>query len=219
LLTAALATSLGAAGQVQVDFVVNGDFEAVQIGSPFFSTNPADIPNWTHSGSIGDALLWHVGYADSGGSIAVAGSGLQFVTMGGGSNFSGTGMWQQTLTGLTPGNPYTLTFQMASETPSTSQSITVDFPSGSSTGPQAFTAGPSSADYWRNWETKTENFIATSSSVVLRFSATTQLDVGLDNVHVVAAQTTVPAPGGLVLLASGAFAGTGWVLRRYRRRK
>lgn len=200
LLTVVLALTFGAAGRVQGDFVVNGDFEDVQIGSPFISANPADIPGWTHSGTVGDALLWHVGYTDGGGNVTVAGNGLQFVTLGGGFFDYGTGTWEQTLTGLTPGDTYALTFQMASEGGfSGSQSITVDFPSGSSTGPQTFTAGPSSASYWRNWEEKTENFVATSSAVVLRFSGSTQFDVGLDNIRVEA----VPEPSTLALFTLG----------------
>jgi hypothetical protein len=35
--------------------IVNGDFEAVQIGSPFLSSNPANIPGWTHTGPLGDS--------------------------------------------------------------------------------------------------------------------------------------------------------------------
>jgi hypothetical protein len=71
--------------------ITNGDFEAVQIGSPFFSINPADIPGWTHSGDVGDALLWAIGYTDIGGSATVAGHGNQFVTMGGGFDASRDG--------------------------------------------------------------------------------------------------------------------------------
>ena len=61
--------------------ITNGNFEAVAIGSPFDSANPANIPGWTHGGSVGDALIWAVGYSDSGGNISVAGSGQQFVTL------------------------------------------------------------------------------------------------------------------------------------------
>jgi hypothetical protein len=165
--------------------VANGDFEAVQIGSPFMSSNPADIPGWTHTGSVGDALLWGVGYVDPGGSITVAGHGNQFVTLGGGFPGVGTGNWDQTLNGLTPGGSYILTFDMATEGQGiSSQSLTVGFPSGSSTSAATFTAGPSSANYWRNWEAKTMIFIATISSVDLQFTATTRFDVGLDNVVV-----------------------------------
>jgi hypothetical protein len=130
---------------VHADFVVNGSFEAVQIGTPFYSQNPTDIPGWTHTGTTGDALLWAVGYPN----VTVAGDGRQFVTLGGGIFESGTASWQQTLTGLSPGGTYILTFEMASEQAiSAFQSITVDFPSGSPTGAMTFTAGTTSVNDW-----------------------------------------------------------------------
>jgi hypothetical protein len=205
----------GIAGQAMAAIVVNGDFEAVQIGPPFVSSNPADVPGWTHSGSPGDGPLWHVGYSDPLGSITVAGRGNQFVTMGGGVDASGTAHWEQLLTGLTPSTTYALTFDMATEVDSSlisSQSITVDFPTGSSTPAMTFTAGPSSANYWRNWETKTMDFVAGNSSVDLRFSATTQYDVGLDDVRV----SAVPEPSTLAAFGIGAFV---VVCRTWRRRR
>jgi hypothetical protein len=194
--------------------VINGDFEAVQIGSPFRSSNPADIPGWTHSGTTGDGLLWHVGYADGGGSVVAAGNGLQFVTMGGGFTASGTASWEQTVNGLTPATLYNLLFQMSGEgagSNSGPQSITVDFPGGSSTGPQTFTAGASTTTYWGSWTQKTDQFLATSSSVDVRFSASTPEDVGLDNVRV----TPVPEPGCLAFLSVAAVPA---LLARIRRR-
>src|SRR5438270_168764 len=62
--------------------VTNGSFEAPVLASPFFGT-AASIPGWTHGGG-GDGPEWAIGYADGGGSVTVAGSGNQFVTMGGG---------------------------------------------------------------------------------------------------------------------------------------
>src|SRR5579864_6611803 len=95
--------------------ITNGDFEAVQIGSPFNSSNPANIPGWTHTGSVGDALLWAIGYNDGGGSVTVAGSGRQFVTLGGGFDGPGSATWSTTITGLTAGNSYVLSFDTATE--------------------------------------------------------------------------------------------------------
>jgi PEP-CTERM motif len=193
--------------------VANADFEAVQIGPPFNSSNLANIPGWTHSGTTGDALLWHVGYADGGGTVVVAGNGLQFVTMGGGFGGTGTASWEQIAMGFTPGSSYNLQFQMSGEgggSGSGPQSITVSFPSGSSTGPQTFTAG-AGANYWSNWEQKSYLFVATSSSVDIRFSASTPFDVGLDNIRV----TPVPEPASLTLLALAAI--TARIRRRTRR--
>jgi hypothetical protein len=180
--------------------ITNGDFEAVQIGSPFFSTNPADIPGWTHTGDAGDALLWAVGYSDSGGSVTVAGSGNQFVTMGGGFDMVGTASWSTSIIGLTAGNSYLLDFMMADEsTFSSDQQITVDFPSGSPTLPVTFNAaGSSSANYWRDWQNKEETFLAAGTSATVRFTATTRFDVGLDDVRV--SDAIVPEPSSLRLL-------------------
>ena len=74
---------------IAVPTVINGSFEDVQISSPFVSSDPADIPGWTHSGSVGDGLLWAIGHTDSGGSVTVAGEGNQFVTLGGGFDVAG----------------------------------------------------------------------------------------------------------------------------------
>ena len=65
--------------------ITNGSFEAVQITTPF-SSNPADIPGWIHTGDVGDALLWNATFPQccGGTNTAKAGAGNQFVTMGGG---------------------------------------------------------------------------------------------------------------------------------------
>lgn len=187
--------------------VTNPSFEDVQIGSPFVSNSPGDVPGWTHTGTVGDGLLWHVGYADGSGSVTVAGDGNQFVTAGGGFNAAGTAAWSQSISGFTPSDQYELTFKMASEgTFSGSQTLTVSFPAGSSTPAQTFTAAPSPANYWRDWETKTLTFTANASSVTLQFGVTNQqFDVGLDSVSIAAVPITgTPLPsaawGGLLLL-------------------
>jgi hypothetical protein len=188
--------AVSAAPGARANFVTNGDFEAVQIGSPFLSSNPANIPGWTHSGSPGDGLLLAVGYADGGGSVTVAGHGNQFVIMGGGFDVVGSAAWDQVLTGLTPGTTYTLTFLSSSEGQDSGvQNISVDFPSGSSTPAHTFNAGPAPTNYWRVWVPQSLNFVATSSSVDLQFFVQNQAeDVGLDNVDVEPAVTAAPEP-------------------------
>ncbi len=93
---------------------------------------------------------------------------------------------QQTLTGLTPGGTYQLSFAIASERGCCAMAE-VSFPSGSSTAAQTFTAA-ASADFWKVWTTQTMSFVPTNSSVTLQFKdvGTTSggNDLGLDNVIV-----------------------------------
>jgi hypothetical protein len=204
----ALATS-----EATAQSVTNGSFEAVQIPSPFFSTDPTDIPGWTHSGTVGDALLWAVGYADGGGSVTVAGDGNQFVTLGGGFDVPGSASWTTTITGLTAGDTYDLNFKVANEGGDVGgpQTMTVGFNSGSSTGPGNFTAPANGVNYWRFWLPETFKFVATSSSADLSFSVTNQPeDMGLDSVSVATATPTVPEPSTWAMLVLG-FVGVGYL--------
>ena len=185
--------------------ITNGDFEAVQIGAPFDASNPADIPGWTHSGTVGDGLLWAIGYADGGGNITSAGSGKQFVTLGGGFFATGTASWSTDITGLTPGTSYMLGFMIANEGGDVGgpQSMTVSFTSGSSTGAQGYTAAAQAANYWKTWLPEQETFMATASTATVQFSVTNQrFDMGLDDVTV-NTPSAVPEPGSLGLICGG----------------
>jgi hypothetical protein len=221
-----LNTKVGLLTAVSLSFVVqaraapviqNGSFEQVPISSPFVSSNTADIPGWTHSGAVGDALLWAVGYSDGGGSITAAGQGNQFVTLGNGfDNFgSGTSSWSSQITGLTAGNAYLLTFMIANEGANTNVplSITAGFDAGSSTASQSFTAPTVAANYWKTWLPESLMFVATAATATVDFSTTDQaFDIGLDNVQA-AEITTIPEPASLVLLG-GSLAALGILRRR-----
>ena len=173
-------------GFASAQTVINGDFENVSIGPPFLSTSASDIPGWTRSGSPGDGLLARVGFSDPDGSITVAGHGSQFVILGGGQNSPGTAAWTTTVTNLTPNTTYTLSFLIANEGEAFSQSITASFPAGSSTPAQTFsTSSGANQLYWKSWESKAMQFVATSTSATLQFSVANQrYDIGLDYVQV-----------------------------------
>ena len=193
--------------------VVNGSFEDVQIGAPYISTDPNDIPGWLQSstdGGFGDALLWGVGYSDGGGRITAAGAGNQFVTLGCGFSNATCGMsiWETTITGLSAGSSYVLGFLLANETnPSIviGQSITVDFVDGSNTSDQTFTVlTPSTAAYWQTWVSQSMTFVATGPSTTVNFYTFNQrADIGLDNVTV----TAVPEPASILLVFAAGLAG------------
>ena len=183
----------------RADFITNGSFEAVQITGEF-SDNPADIPDWTHSGDQGDALIWHSGPQCCGGTnTAKSGDGDQFVTMGGGFGVSGSSAWSQTVTGLTIGQTYVVDFMMAAEGETPTQQISVDFLGGSSTPSETFISLSTDTLFWQNWGPDQYTFVATATSGTLQFSETNQAyDVGLDAVSLSAASTAVPEPNSLI---------------------
>lgn len=181
-----------APGASAANLVVNGSFEA----------NPCDsiaFPGAT-LGLVGSDLIgWFIPSSDGiypwclqNDNIVAAGPtpfGNRWLVLG--EARAGVNRTiQQTITGLTSGNTYRLSFAIASEVGCCSIAEE-SFLSGSSTPPQDFTA-PASGSFWTSWATETMNFVATSSSVTLQFknlvtAQTGGLDLGLDNVDVEAA--------------------------------
>ena len=212
---------LASPGAFADPIIVNGSFEAVQIGAPFVSSNPANIPGWTHAGDVGDGLLWAIGYSDGGGSATVAGDGKQFVTLGSGfAQPPAFAAWSQTVSGLTIGDSYTLSFEIAAEgTDSGPQSITVGTTSGSPTPSETFGPVANGANYWRNWVPESYNFTASATSAALQFSVNQSEDIGLDNVSIAPKASAVPEPSTVFLLGSALAVAAAAVRKRLPRGK
>jgi hypothetical protein len=175
-------------GQTGHNLVVNGSFE----------TDPCTGSGVGFKfGLVGNAVTgWFIPASDgtypwclqNGNSFAAgpAASGNQWLVLG---EVSTSVLYtiQQTLTGLTPGSTYKLSFAIASEQ-GCCAIAEVSFPSGSSTASQTFTA-PASGNFWTAWGTNTMNFVATSSSVTMQFKNLVSaqsggFDLGLDSVDV-----------------------------------
>jgi hypothetical protein len=195
-----------------VNLVTNGSFEAVQITSSF-SSNPADIPGWTHTGDVGDALLWNATFpvCCGGTNSAKTGDGNQFVTMGGGYGPFGSSAWSQTLTGLTIGQVYVVSFKMAAEGESPTQQLIAAITSGSLTPSETFTSPVTNTLFWQDWGSESYKFVPNATSATLQFSVLNQQwDVGLDSVSV---SSAVPEPSTWAMMILG-FAGIGFAAYR-----
>ncbi len=93
------------------------------------------------------------------------------------------GSWiQQVVSGFTVGQTNTLSFALSSEDEAATLAQ-VSFPSGSSTPAQTFVGPP--AFLWDTWRIFSMNFVATSTTVTIRFTGLAGLygdDPGIDNV-------------------------------------
>jgi hypothetical protein len=109
---------------------------------------------------------------------------------------------EQTVSGLSAGTTYRISFIMASEATHDDQlNLSVDG------GPATlFTAPAMTGTFWDNWVEKTYDFTASGASALIQFSSfslnTSGYDVGVDNIRI-EALNTVPEPASLGLLGLG----------------
>jgi Protein of unknown function (DUF642)/PEP-CTERM motif len=194
------------------NLVVNGSFEAdsfntggqgIRLGLIGNDVTGWYIPNGdgTYPWGLQNSNIYNAGPADTGNQWLVLGE------WGPMDQFT----IQQTVAGLTPGATYTMTWAAASEQGCCSNGQ-LSFLSGSSTGPDSFTA-PSSGSYWTQWGHYSYSFVANASSVTFQFQdilpTTNGYDLGLDSVTMTGSTVPEPATWALMLLgfAGLAFAG------------
>jgi len=199
-LIAGAALLLGAQSAYAVT-ITNGSFETPLVtGGPGYDTLGAGdltLTGWT----IGGAGIDHIG------PYWQASDGDQSIDL----NALGAGSISQDLSGLTIGQEYTVSFDLAGNPTGDVKSLTVS----TSGGGELFTfdtAGKNTANM--GWTTFTYVFIATAADDVLAFLSTTGGSGGpaLDNITIAA----TPIPGAILLFGS-ALAGMGFL--GYRRRK
>jgi hypothetical protein len=231
-LATAIALGASAASALAAGLVQNGGFEVATNGPPpgftalGFST--AGVQNWSNSPQSpeGDALVvgWtpgsflfpNVGIA---GALPLSPQGGNFVFSDG--NFQNS-MIQQTLTGLTPGGFYTVTFWQALAQ-DTEPFVTVPGPVtggwrvslGTSSWVSATMSGNGTTNTFTNWMQQSATLQANSSTEVLGFLAFGTGDpplVFLDGIDVAAVPEPTTAAlwllGGLVV--AGVYRRTRW---------
>jgi hypothetical protein len=138
--------------------------------------------------------------------------GNQWVILG---DYGLGGSWiEQTVSGFNIGQSYTLNFALSSEERGPGSQIQVSFPTGSGTSSMDFTAP--NAQLWNNWAMDSMNFVASASSVTIRFEGLAQpisFDPGIDNIFI-SGGPNIPEPATVLLLGGGLIG-----LGIYRRRK
>jgi len=199
------ALSLGS-GAHAANLVVNGGFEADSFNTGFgyrLGLINNDVTGWYIPAGNG-TYPWGLQNGNSYGAGPAA-EGRQWLVLGEWDTQAQYTI-QQTLSGLTPGGAYKLSFAIASELGCCSMAE-VSFLSGSATAAQSFTA-PSSGLYWTQWSYNSMTFVANAASVTIQFKnqlpTNNGYDVGLDDVSVTAVpETSTVAMMGLGLAVLG----------------
>jgi hypothetical protein len=232
------AASLGAIGAQATQLVTNGSFETLTNGYGQIGDN-TNATGWTTSGYnfVFNASNAITGVNGSDGALALWGTGnggVDTITASpDGGNFIGAdggyevGAISQTITGLTAGQQYAVSFYMAAAQQTNHTGATTDFwtvdlgssalTSNTQAGSQSTAVINLASHAFSGWEYETMTFTATGTSDVLSFLATgTPSGVPpfalLDGVSM----TAVPEPGSITLMAGGiaALAGMAWRRRK-----
>ncbi len=198
------------------NLVTNGGFEDGNFnagGGYKLGLTDADVPGWHLPASDG-TYPWGLQNGNAFGA-GPADTGVQWLVLGEwGPNTEFT--IQQTVTGLTPGAKYTMTWAGASELGCCAQGE-LSFLSGSADAAFGFTA-PNSGSFWTQWSHFSDTFTANATSVTFQFKdiapTTNGYDLGLDSV-IMTGVTGVPEPATWAMTILG-FGLLGAAVRRRR---
>jgi hypothetical protein len=183
ILTISLAASLAVTTAAQAtQFVTNGSFSSLTLGLGLIGTRGTNnATGWSTSGynivfnnattSLASVALWDASNGGANSWNGMAPGGVNFVAMDGDYD---TSPINQTITGLTPGKSYTLSFEYAFSQQKGYTGATLQNISASFGGSTIFTSSPNYAlpsSGFSGWSTETLNVTATNTSEVLSFLA------------------------------------------------
>ncbi len=202
-----------AAGGAHATGFVNGGFEA-GTSSGWDSMNATNTPGWViNTGASNFFPALNLNQA-CGGPYGGGNEGCQFATIGG-TEDGATSSLQQTISGFTVGNTYTLSWIQASEFVTAD---TLDVNIGGTDYLVTSPPYPGGTSFWYGWNSESVTFVANASSETFHFQSAspTGYELGLDNFSVDVAAVPEPATWALMLVG---FGGLGAALRVSRRRQ
>jgi hypothetical protein len=230
----ALALALGTPGLVWADLIVNGSFEITSpmpsLGSTQISDNPngpdsshpsyITVTGWARGGpntwvqtATGNTIMEGPNTGVMNG-LGASPDGGNYLAVDGASSFLSS--VSQTVTGLTPGVTYRLQFydgagqQTAVPAATLSDQFVVAFGSQMQDGPVYTTS-----DFgFSGWHLVTMDFVATSASQVLTFSAMGSPNLPPYMVLDGVTMSSVPEPSSLAMMVLGGLAFGGLYVRR-----